>query len=134
MSLQSGLAVITQSGIPVVIQSGAPVTLQSGQYVIMSGQGVEIRPSGGVRARAILLLSDVSGGVALVSGIVHSVTMKALSGAVYIGGATDVDMPYAGYGLLLGAGEAVTLDVGNFNLVKACAVVSGNPISYIGIV
>jgi hypothetical protein len=142
----SGQSVIAQSGLGVIVQaSGVVGQMISGQamYVQMSGVNARIsgigvvidsNPSSGIRARAILKVHNLSGGVALVSGIIHSVTLKSLSGAIYVGGTGAIDMPYSGYGLLLGGGEAVTFDVGNFNLVKVMAAVSGDSVSYAGIV
>lgn len=159
--VQSGAPVSIQSGTWVNIGSGIgiiqPASSLSGQYVQISGQGVlisgqtivvasgvyTIPQSGlgiligggpGVRTRAILAVSNVSGGVTLVSGIVRSVTLKSLSGAIYVGGATGIDMPYSGFGMLLAGGEAITLDVNNFNLINACAATSGDPVSYIGVI
>lgn len=147
---QSGLNVIVQSGLGVVGSfsasvSGQPVALTSGTIVVgQSGisvifrsgtnMSVEALPSTGVRTRAILACTTNSAGTQLVSGVVHSVTIKALSGAMYVGGAAGVDMPYSGYGMLLAGGEAITIDVGNFNQVRVCAATNNDPISYIGIV
>lgn len=118
-----------------VLISGQTVVVASGVYTVAeSGLGILIGGGPGIRTRAILPVTSNSGGATLVSGIVRSVTVKSLSGAIYIGGTTGIDMPYAGYGMLLAGGEAITLDVNNFNLIKVCAAVSGDPVSYIGVV
>ncbi|MDP2665182.1 MAG: hypothetical protein Q8P23_00840 [bacterium] len=99
----------------------------------MSGN-ITILASTGVRARALLVTTGASGGATLLSGDVHSVTVKALSGIVYVGGTAAGDLPFSGQGFLLGNGEAVSMDVDNFNRVSVCAVTSGDLVTYFGII
>lgn len=129
--VQSGLGVVAQSGLQVVIQSGTPIIAQT-----VSGYEISIGPSIGVRTRAVLRVTANSGGTILASGNIHSVTVKAvsISADLYIGGVQGIDYPYSGYGLRLATSEAVTLDVANFNLVSVCATISGDQVSYIGVI
>jgi len=52
---------------------------------------------------------------------------------MYIGGHGTNISPYSGHGFLLEAGEAVNLDVDNIGKVRACAVNSGDRVTYIAI-
>jgi hypothetical protein len=145
VSISSGLYVqISGQGVTTSIASGlfvyqSPAT-QSGQRVIINSQSglpVTLQPAVGIRTRLPLLVSDVSGGTALISGIVRAVTIKVHSGQILIGGNSSIDMPYYGgllssVGFLVEPGEAVTLPVENFNLLKVVAATSGGLISYIG--
>ena len=118
------------SGIGVVIQSGVGVTLNSAAYVTPL-------PAGGIITRAILGTTAASGGQIICSSesiACRSLTLKSLSGTLYIGGTAQSNMPFIGYGMLITAGEAVTLEVNNFNLVRACAAVSGDTLSVLGVI
>ena len=109
------------------------VAVLSGAVQILSGN-ITIIASTGVRTRALLNVTGASGGAALASGDIHSMTMKALSGTIYVGGAAAGDAPFSGQGFLLANGEAVSLDVDNFNRVLVCAVTSGDLVSYVGVI
>jgi hypothetical protein len=81
-------------------------------------------------------LEDISGGLPLHSGQVRSVVVKSLStnsGDLYIGGHNADQMPTSGYGLLLEAGEAVTLDIQQVGYVKAFAECSGDKVTWLGV-
>lgn len=103
----------------------------SGEAVKISGEKVDIIAPTTIRTRAILIPSSASGGTALASGVVVSVTIKSLSGDVYVGGSTEP--PYSGYGFLLAAGEAISLDISNLNAVRVCSNVSGGWCTYVGV-
>lgn len=126
--------------VEVAISSGLNVTaaLISGGFVtagLTSGGFVtaDMATPTSVLTRDILLVTDDSGGMALVSGLVKSMTLKSLSGDVFVGGTAAGDMPYSGHGFLLAAGEAWSLDIDNFSRVKVCANVSGDWVSYGGV-
>ena len=122
VSIYSGLVAVTSGEVHVI----------SGQLIAkISGETVDIYTPTVVRVRAILIPTAGSGGTVLLSGDVKSATVKSLSGDVWVGGATD--KPYSGFGFLLAAGEAWSLDVDNFNAIYVCANTSGNFVSYGGV-
>lgn len=147
VTVQSGLNVVVQSGVQVVGSftanvSGQPVALTSGTMVIgqsglnvivQSGLGITPPKSLAIRIRAPQMLSDTSGGVTLVSGLVTKALIRSLDGDVYIGGVSGVDMPYSGFGMLLQRDDVLSLPIDNFNLLNGCAIVSGYRISYGGV-
>ena len=131
-SIFANPGVIVRSGVYVI--SDIEVNESSGLSVIVqSGIGITSYVPSGVRTRSILLVSDVSGGVTLLSGNVVSATVKPLSGGMYLGGTAGIDMPYSGYGFLVASAQSVSMDINNFNAIKVCAIVSGDPISYMGV-
>jgi len=134
VALVSGGYVNIGSGIGVMVQSGINVNVGSGIGVItsVSGNSVVIGPASVIRARAILYVTNVSGGVTLQSGGIVSMTLRSLDGDIYVGGNTGVEFPYIGYGMLMQQGDSMTMDIGNFNMVSVCAGVSGNRVSYVG--
>ncbi|MHC1566178.1 MAG: hypothetical protein ACXQTD_00145 [Candidatus Syntropharchaeia archaeon] len=74
------------------------------------------------------VLSDLSGGTALLSGEVISALVRAdtkNSGDVYIGGTTGATMPYSGYGFVLEPGDVISVDIDNPNRFRAMGTVSG---------
>jgi len=122
-----------------VLSGGEPVgtvtTDISGQTVVVAS-GVTgtfvIRPSTSVKTGAVTRVTANSGGAVLPTVSVLGVTVKSLDGDVYVGGV--VDMPYSGYGFVMGVGEAWGGDVNNFNAVRLCAPHSGDRVTYIGVV
>jgi hypothetical protein len=147
VTAQSGLNVVVQSGLGVTGSftanvSGQPVSLTSGTIVIgqsglnvivQSGLGITPPKSLAIRIRAPQMLSDVSGGVTLVSGLVTKALIRSLDGDVYIGGVSGVDMPYSGFGMLLQRDDVLSLPIDNFNLLNGYAIISGYRISYGGV-
>lgn len=155
VQLASGTIVVAQSGLNVVVESGLgvigsftanvsgqPVSLTSGTIVIgqsglnvivQSGLGITPPKSLAIRVRAPQMLSDTSGGVTLVSGLVTKALIRSLDGDVYIGGVSGIDMPYSGFGMLLQRDDVLSLPLDNFNLLNGCAIVSGYRISYGGV-
>jgi hypothetical protein len=119
------------------------VTKISGEAVKISGETVFSKISGEIvgievptvgRARPPLTCTSDSGGVALLSGDVVSMTLKALttnSGDIYVG--FDSEPPYSGYGFLLQAGETIILAIDNFNKIRVFAQSSGDKLTYIGV-
>lgn len=91
--------------------------------------------AGSIRGRALLPVTGVSGGVALASGDVASLTIKNLqgNGDMFVGG-TGSEAPNSGIGFLLSGGEGVSLTATNFNKVQVFATTSGQVISYFGVV
>ena len=121
--------VVNISGQPVSVTI-SEVSITSGEIHIMSGN-INIDTPSTVRIGNTATVGSISGGISISSGIIKSVTVKSLSsnsGDLYIGG-----YPYSGYGLLLEAGESISLDINNLNLIHVYAVVSGDKISYMGI-
>jgi len=114
--------------------SGETISLPSTQAVKISGEYVDIIVPTAVKTGAILTPTADSGGTIVTSGAVKSATFKSLSGDVYIGGAVAGDMPYSGFGFLLAAGEAWSVDIDNFGRARICAPVnSGDWVTYGGI-
>jgi hypothetical protein len=108
----------------------------SGDVVVakVSGEVMHIRVPTIGRTRALLVVTGASGGATLASGDVISVALKALStnsGDIYVGSATD--MPYSGFGFLLGRGEGLNIDIDNFNRIRVFATVSGDQVTYFGV-
>jgi len=134
----SGQHIYQESGAYVITSvSGDVLTvIQSGTLVVTaSGDVYEPRTPTAGRIRATLALPTASGGAALESGVVISITTKALStnsGDIYLGFSTEP--PYSGYGFLLEPGENTSMDMDNFNKVRGVAEISGDKVSYYGIV
>lgn len=137
--LQSGNLIVKVSGETVELESGTgPVlTSVSGNILIakISGQDIEIIPLTDVKTYALRIIPASSGGVYLHSGSVHTVTLKAKltnSGDIFVGGDSVTNRPYSGYGFELEAGEALTLDMDDFDTIKLYATVSGDRVTFIG--
>jgi len=143
----SGESVVATSGeVRALISGDVVVGKISGETVIskisgetvvakISGEVVDIKVPTEVKTNTIRTITGNSGGEVLHSGSVVSVTIKALSsnsGDIYVGGATN--RPYSGYGFLLEPGEAVNLDVSDFDDVYLFACVSGDKVTFLGIV
>jgi len=122
----SGQHVYVESG--VYVASGLAVTVESGiQIIVDIPNEVIIHNSGNP-----LVVGAISGGVNILSGAIDSVVVKAVtsnSGDIYLGG--DNDKPFSGQGMLLEAGEAVTINIVELGLIRACAEVSGDRITYL---
>jgi len=144
VGLMSGQAIVGQiSGQTVISEvSGQPIRI-SGQLVAVSGEVVSkisgqsiyvtyITPPASVMTANILVPSSASGGTQLTAGGIQSVTLKSLSGDVWVGG-TGSQAPYSGHGFLLQAGEAISVDVNNFSAIRVMAETSGNWVTYIGV-
>ncbi|MCJ7631170.1 hypothetical protein MUP77_02035, partial [Candidatus Bathyarchaeota archaeon] len=83
-----------------------------------------------------MAVTAASAGQMLVSKAVMSVTVKALSinsGDIYLGGEAAGDKPYSGCGFLLEPGEAINIDINEIGRVWACAEVSGDRLTYLGV-
>ena len=144
ITILSGEVVAQISGQPVSI-SGQPVqatvtvsevSVSSGEIHIMSGE-VEIKPLEDVVVGSLVTVPSTSGGITLGTQAINSLTIKSLSknsGDIYIGGSKAGNMPYSGYGLLLEPGEAINLDIYNLSAIKIYATVSGDKVTYIGLV
>jgi len=117
--------------------SGQAVWVSSGEVISkVSGETVAIETPTRLRTGYIKEVSSVSGGVSIAAGSVKSVVIKALpsnSGDIYVGGNLDGDMPFSGYGLVLGAGESVNLDINNLSVLRVYATVSGDKITWAGV-
>jgi hypothetical protein len=122
----------------VSVHSGL-VGVLSGEVHVMSGH-ISVTTPASVLTNATtnpLNCTNASGGQIITSGAILSAIVKALvqnSGDVYIGGVAAGHMPYSGHGLLLAPGEAINLDVGNFGYIHVCAAISGDRVSFIGVV
>jgi len=114
------------------LQSGTLVASVSGNVVNTSGQGFYTPTE--VKTGSLRIVSAASGGVVLHSGAVLTAVVKAvtLSGDIYVGGATN--RPYSGFGLVLQDAEAVNLDIDDFSRIFVCATVSGDRVSFAGVV
>jgi len=119
----------------VVNTSGQGAFLPSTQQIQISGQGVTATVTSltTIKTGAIKRVTGVSGGVVLFSGVIKSVTLKALDGEIYVGGSGN-NRPYSGYGFILDKGEGTSLDVNNFDAVYVCAPAnSGDRVSFLGV-
>ena len=137
----SGQVVAKVSGQSVVVTSGQVIGKISGETVIakVSGETVSIETPTIVKTGPIRQLTDLSGGQVLHSGAIKSVLVKALaanSGMIAVGGSGDrpwYEAACSGQGLVLDGGEAVSLDVDNFDHVYVVAEVSGEQVSFVGV-
>ena len=115
--------------------SGVTVSLSGATLVTtVSGNPISIIPPTLIRTGGTLAVTDASGGVALSSGEIVSVVLKAMitnTGDIYVGGAAPNE-PYSGFGYVLSQGEPVAIDIDNFNAVFVVAVVSGDQVSFMG--
>jgi hypothetical protein len=122
---------VTVSGF-VSIYSGF-VSISSGQIISkVSGEVVDIKVPTSVTSGGIFLVTAASGGDILTSGPCVSVTIKSMSansGDIYVSG---VPMQ-SGQGFVLEKGEAINLDVDNFGRVRLLAMVSGDRVTYVGV-
>jgi hypothetical protein len=113
---------------------GTVVAKVSGEAVKVSGEIVDIKTPTQIKTGPTRVIPSTSGGVVLHSGSVVSVTVKAgnaNSGDIYLGGATD--RPYSGQGLVLDAGEAINIDVNDFGAIYLFATVSGDVVTFCGV-
>ena len=118
-----------------VIVSGDIAASVSGQPIYVTSGDINIIPASEIKTGSIRILSANSGGEVLHSGSIKSLTVKALStnsGDIYIGGVTN--RPYSGYGFCLAAGEGKSYDISDFNKVYLMAVISGDKITFDGII
>ena len=114
--------------------SGETVSIASGSVVQISGNVVTLSVPTTVRTQAMLAVTGASGGAALGSGVTNAVVVKAFylnSGNVWVGGSSYT--PYSGYGLILGSGESVALDVNNFNAIYVFAEISGDKVTALAV-
>jgi len=138
----SGDIVISKiSGEIVKISGETVITDVSGQWVIakvsgetvkISGEIVDIKVPTSLVGGGIFVVGAQSGGVILTSGACVSVTIKAMSansGNIHLKGTAL----QSGEGFVLEPGEAVNLDVDNFGRVRLLAEISGDRVTYIGV-
>lgn len=119
------------SGDPVSV-SGQAVTV-SGNVVNTSGMvnndyGTVIRTTSGT------IITSLSGGTELGSGVVINLTVRNLSGnaPMYIGG-TGSEAPFSGKGMILFGNESQVFDIDNFNKIRLFANTSGQRVRVIGV-
>jgi hypothetical protein len=131
----SGVEVIHRpenlSGVEIIHR---PDNLSGIAVITGSGAGVQPHVPTAGRIRALLNVTDASGGVLLNSGDVKSVLVVALSrnsGDLFVGFSNE--RPYSGYGILLQAGQSLPIDIDNMNKLAVVANESGDMISYGGV-
>lgn len=135
----AGIALTKVSGETVTVAGSISASV-SGQPVKVSGETVLAKATALTtgRTRADLAVTAASGGVALASGDVISCTVKmhlkgsgqvSQSGMVWIG---ISEAPSSGVGFALYPGDSLTIPIDNMNKVRACALLSGETITYIG--
>ncbi len=110
------------------------VEVVNAPVVKVSGETVKIERGTTIRARVPLVVTAGSGGSFLLSGDTKSIVLKTASfnsSDIWIGGSGEP--PYSGLGMPLEPGDSYPLDISNFNLVKAVAVISGDVLHYQGI-
>ena len=141
------------SGQPVLISgqlvavSGLIATSVSGNMVSVSGQpanvsGNVVNTSGNVnydfgtiiRTTSGTIVTSLSGGTELGSGVVINLTVRNISGnaPMYIGG-TGSEAPFSGKGMILFGNESQTFDIDNFNKIRLFANTSGQRARVIGV-
>jgi len=100
--------------------------------VSISGQPTNLATR--LRPQPLLPVTSASGGEICGSGTTLKVIIKSLSGNkdVFIGSPYDAYRPYSGYGYLLSAEEAITVNIRNLNIIAACANNSGDRITVLG--
>lgn len=119
--------------------SGEVISLGTTQVVKVSGETVEIATPTTVKTGPTVAVTASSGGQALYSGAVKSLTLKSLtgnSGVIAVGGATDRPWYVAlgsSQGLILDAGDAHSLDVHDFGDAYVVAQISGDYVSFDGV-
>lgn len=120
------------------LTAGSAVNV-SGNRVYVSGDSVRTISYGTIPiAMANIVASAGSGGTALSSGGSYiNVKLRAYpgnSGVVFIGG-TGANAPFSGYGLILAPNDPPTdIAVSQFGNIRICATVSGDMVSFLGIV
>jgi len=133
----SGQWVIAKvSGETVELQSGTGPILASisGETVVakVSGEVVDLKVPTAVTSGGIFAVTADSGGAILTSSPCISATIKAMSknsGDIYLSGKAM----QSGEGFVLEPGEAVNLDVDSFGRVRLLAAVSGDRVTYVGV-
>ena len=103
--------------------------------VLVSGETVYTAPPTGGKSRPLLSVTGASGGVILTSGAVTAMTIKNLTGNtdMFVGFSEAAEMPYSGFGFLLGGGEAWSFSINELGRVRAFATTSGQLITYGGV-
>jgi len=98
----------------------------------VSGEIVDIKVPTSVTSGGIFVVGSQSGGVILTSGPCISATIKSMSGNsgdIYIAG----QALQSGEGFVLEPGEAINLDIDNFGRVHLLASVSGDRVTFVGV-
>jgi hypothetical protein len=123
------------------VQSGQ-ISVESGLVAVLSGEVhivsgiVDLKSPTTIKISGNpFVVTGDSGGNILWSGDVVGVTLKALSrnsGDVFVGGSTHP--PSSGVGFILQPGEATSIDIDNMGQVRLCAQVSGDKITFMGVV
>ena len=117
-------------------------TNQSGQLLVGSPSGsagvlTQATPLTTGRVRADLGVTSASGGTVLASGDCVSATVKmhvkgsglvTQSGIIWVGVG---EAPSSGVGYALYPGDSLTLPIDNLNKIRACALLSGEVLTYI---
>lgn len=111
------------------------------QTIQISGQTAQVNISipttvlNGVFGTNPLMLTSASGGVTISSGSIVSAGLKAPVdnfSDIYVGGVNTP--PCSGFGYIMHPGDPLGIDINNFNKLMAVAVVSGDTISFIGVI
>jgi len=136
-------AIVTVSGetLTAKVSGETLIAKVSGETITakVSGETVSIETPTTVKTGPIQIVTHGSGGQVLHSGSVKSALVKALShnsGMIAVGGSGDrpwYEAACSGQGLVLDGGEAVSLDVDDFDAVYVVAEVSGEQVSFIGV-
>ena len=118
--------------------SGVNVALSSGLGLSVANSGVQLLVPTTVLTNASgnpMRVTAASGGVILTSAAVASVIVKSLAANtldLYVGGISN--RPYSGQGFVLAPGEAINLPINQVGAVIVCATLSGERITWIGVV
>ena len=101
----------------------------------ISGQNVKEYGSS-VTAAASVTITSLSGGTTLGSGAIFKLLIRSQSGnrVMYIGAPSGSGSANSGVGVELYGGESIMLPMNNLNTVNLYATVSGEKVSYLGMV
>ena len=111
-----------------------------GSVTILSGGVVNVFALTALKGNSSgnpMLVTAASAGQMLWSAAVNSVIVKAISTNtldLFLGGAAAGDKPYSGNGFVLSPGEGINLPVDNVGRIYACAALSGEKITWLGVV
>jgi len=81
-------------------------------------------------------ITSLSGGTELGSGVTFGFAVRNISGnsPMYLGGATGVNVPASGKGMILYGGDSEEFRLANLNAVHVFASTSGQFVTYLGVV
>lgn len=119
--------------VPVTTSVSGNIVRISGSMVIVSGQPVRLSIPTDISVRPVAVCTAASGGTQLLSGDCRKATFINAGNSgqnIWLGSTTEP--PFSGKGFYLLPGNGITLEINNFNVMRACSVISGAWLSYGG--